>query len=193
MSLSLAVPTSACVCVCSFTLQLSEAIYKPLNTPSLCLSLSLSVSLVLPDDFSDILIPCFLIVLLFPFFHTLTSPPPLINTSFPKASPLVLLHLSLSPSSLLSSLPIISSLFPTDSHITLSVRRPRLFTLPPFASLPCHPLPSPFISPSSSSNSHQFKSPPCPPVSYIWQIHAGWEELRLEQAQPAQCCPEERT
>lgn len=47
----------------------TEVTHKPLCTPSICLA----VSLFLPDEFTDILIPCFLIVLLFPVFHTFTS------------------------------------------------------------------------------------------------------------------------
>ncbi len=200
VSLRITQPHCHSLCVCVFMCVCSCLSWA---RPSInLLTLLHSVSLGVPADFSDILIPCFLIVLLFPLFHIITSPPPPLRSLTPHS----LKHPPPPLPPLSSSLPIISS---ADSHIRLSPLAP-VFPIF-FAPLCSRTLSSftlsalflstfPFISfspalssPWFSSDSYQFKSLPCPPTSSVWQIRPGWEQLRLEQAQPAPCCPEERT
>ena len=169
-----------CVCVCS---RFSWA--RPSINP---LALLHSVSLVVPADFSDILIPCFLIVLLFPCFHTLTSPPPPLRPLTPHSLKLPPCSVTPSPPPS-SSLSIISSLLSPLTQTSLSLHLPA--PLLPFISyiLILHPI----CSPSIHLRFHLIPTSPLLfPYIFIWPvstiaslvklIHPGCEGLRPEQA-----------
>lgn len=163
-----------CLFVCVFTLQLSEAIHKALNTPSLCLLLPLShcPSRLLWHFNSSSFNCAALSLLLHPYLSFF--PTPIINTTFPQGPPplpLVLSHLtSPPPPPLFPSLALHHRLH---HSLSLSLSRPSSFTfsLLPFLSIPftLSALPlstSPFISSSppfsspSSPNHRRVHQPP---------------------------------
>lgn len=170
-----------CLFVCVFTLQLSEAIHKALNTPSLCLLLPLShcPSRLLWHFNSSSFNCAALSLLLHPYLSFF--PTPIINTTFPQGPPplpLVLSHLtSPPPPPLFPSLALHHRL-----HHSLSLSLPPLLFHIFSASLSIHtfyPICPPFIHLSfhliltSLLLSLISKSPPCPPTSSVSQIHLG--------------------
>lgn len=149
---SLSLPQPLCVFymfVCIFTLKLNKAIYKALNTRSLCLS----VFLIVPVGYFDVslFLNCVALSLNYPYLSFF--PTPIINTTFPW-DPLP--TCSVTPQPLLLLLSYHHQLFDTNLYIPLSLSVvPQLshFLCFPFSLFPLPCLPS-FYPPLLSFHLH---------------------------------------